>query len=65
MQTSLLPGNRVDLLHDGEACFHAMLRAIEVAEREVLLEMYWFGSNKTGRKFAAARKRRGRACECA
>ncbi|MFI5308438.1 MAG: phosphatidylserine/phosphatidylglycerophosphate/cardiolipin synthase family protein [Polyangiales bacterium] len=60
MQTSMLPGNRVDLLHDGEACFHAMLRAIEGAEREVLLEMYWFGSDKTGRKFAAALEEKAR-----
>ena len=50
----MLPGNRVELLHDGEACLSAMLLAIESAEREVLLEMYWFGSDKTGRRFAAA-----------
>jgi cardiolipin synthase A/B len=54
------PGNRVDLLHDGEACFAAMLLAIEGARREVLLEMYWFGSDTTGRTFADALSRKAR-----
>lgn len=31
-----------------------MLDAIRGAQREVLLEMYWFGSDATGRRFAAA-----------
>ena len=39
--------------------FDAMLAAIEGARRgEVLLEMYWFGSDKTGRSFARARPAR-------
>lgn len=31
-----------------------MLEAIRSAKREVFLEMYWFGSDKTGRQFADA-----------
>jgi cardiolipin synthase A/B len=49
----LLSGHRISLLHDSERCMAAMLEAIEGARREVLLEMYWFDSDATGRKFAA------------
>ena len=54
-------GNRVTLLHDGEQCFPAMLEAIAQAQHEVLLEMYWFGSDATGRRFADALIERARA----
>lgn len=46
--------NRVTLLHDGEQAFPAMLAAIADAQREVLLEMYWFASDTVGRQFADA-----------
>src|SRR5689334_12368045 len=60
MPESSLAGNRIELLHDGDACLSAMLRAIEGAEREVLLEMYWFGSDATGQSFARALEQRAR-----
>jgi cardiolipin synthase A/B len=41
-------------LHDGAECLHEMLDAIRGARQEVLLEMYWFGSDATGQRFAAA-----------
>jgi cardiolipin synthase A/B len=47
-------GNRVRLLRNGAAAFPEMLAAIAAAEQQVLLEMYWFDSDKIGRKFAAA-----------
>ena len=47
-------GNRVSLLHDGAECFPRMLEAIERARHEVLLEMYWFGSDEVGWRFAEA-----------
>jgi cardiolipin synthase len=53
--------NRVRLLHDGEQYFPAMLDAIRGAQREILLEMYWFGSDRTGRRFAEALMERARA----
>ncbi|MEZ4226870.1 MAG: phospholipase D-like domain-containing protein [Polyangiaceae bacterium] len=31
-----------------------MLEAIEAAQRQVVLEMYWFGSDRVGRRFATA-----------
>jgi len=51
---ALVSGNRVTLLHDGEQAFPAMLEAIAEAEREILLEMYWFASDRTGQQFADA-----------
>jgi len=53
-------GNRVALLHDGAACLDAMLSAIVTARREILLEMYWFGSDRTGQRFAAALEEQAR-----
>lgn len=53
--------SQVELLHDGAACLPAMLAAIERAASEVLLEMYWFGSDRTGRQFAAALMERAKA----
>ncbi len=47
-------GNQVRLLRNGSAAFPEMLAAINGAEQQVLLEMYWFASDKIGRKFAAA-----------
>ncbi len=45
-------GNKVTLLHDGAQCFPAMLDAIAAAKNEILLEMYWFHSDRTGTVFA-------------
>jgi cardiolipin synthase len=47
-------GNQVRLLRNGDAAFPEMLAAIASAERQILLEMYWFGSDRIGRKFATA-----------
>jgi cardiolipin synthase len=46
--------NHVRLLHDGAEAIPAMLAAIAGAREEVLVEMYWFGSDRTGRAFATA-----------
>jgi len=56
----MTPGNRVRLLHDGAQCLAAMADAIRSAEREILLEMYWFGSDATGRAFAEMLAERAR-----
>ena len=60
MPESIQAQNRVELLHDGDACFSALLGAIEAAQREILLEMYWFGSDATGRRFASALAQKAR-----
>lgn len=54
VQARFVPGNTVKLLRDGREAFPAMLAAIGQARRQVLLEMYWFGSDATGRRFAQA-----------
>jgi cardiolipin synthase A/B len=47
-------GHRVLLLRDGREAFPAMLADIAAARRQVLLAMYWFDSDATGRRFATA-----------
>jgi cardiolipin synthase A/B len=54
VREQFVEGNRVWLLRDGVEAFPAMLDAIANAERQVLLEMYWFASDKIGRRFASA-----------
>jgi cardiolipin synthase A/B len=56
----MVAGNRVRLLHDGATFLPAMLDAIRGAQREILLEMYWFGSDATGQRFAAALSEKAR-----
>ncbi len=59
--TAMVRGNRVTLLHDGAACLRAILDSIERAEREILFEMYWFASDRTGHRFADALAAKARA----
>lgn len=47
-------GNRIRLLRDGAEAFPAMLGAIASAKHQVLFEMYWFDSDRIGRRFAQA-----------
>lgn len=61
MVGGLVDGNDVRFLHDGDECFPAMLADIASAQREVLLEMYWFDSDATGRRFADALSDQARA----
>lgn len=54
VREQFVEGNRVWLLRDGAEAFPAMLDAIGSAERQILLEMYWFASDTIGRRFAQA-----------
>ena len=54
MEERFAGGSAVALLRDGRAAFPAMLEAIERAERQVLLEMYWFASDRAGERFVDA-----------
>lgn len=47
-------GNTLELLHDGERFFPAMLDAIEESKREIFVEMYWFASDQIGWRVARA-----------
>jgi len=50
----LLGGNRIELLHNGEQVYPAMLEAIEHVERTLYLSTYIFETNDTGRHFIDA-----------
>jgi cardiolipin synthase len=53
--------NRVRFLRDGTEAFPHMLEAIAAAREEVLLEMYWIGADRVGRRFRDALAERARA----
>ncbi|TAL19139.1 phosphatidylserine/phosphatidylglycerophosphate/cardiolipin synthase family protein [Patescibacteria group bacterium] len=53
--------DRLRLLSDGQSIFAALLQAIESAEREILVEIYWFAADAAGARvrdalLAAARR---------
>jgi cardiolipin synthase len=50
----VVAGQRIRLLRDGREAYPAMLAAIGAARHEVVLEMYWFGSDAVGRQFIDA-----------
>jgi cardiolipin synthase len=54
VEERFVAGHHVRLLRNGAEAFPAMLSAIEAAERQILLEMYWFDSGKIGSRFAHA-----------
>jgi cardiolipin synthase len=58
---SLLPGNRVQALVNGDQFFPAMLQAIRGAQRSITLETYIYWSGKIGDEFLAALTERARA----
>jgi cardiolipin synthase len=57
----LLPGNRVQALHNGDEIFPAMLAAIRGAQLTITLETYIYWSGTIGREFAEALIERARA----
>jgi len=50
----------IELLRDGREAYPAWLRAIDEARHEILLEMYWFASDRIGWRFADALAQRAR-----
>jgi cardiolipin synthase len=50
----LVGGNRIELLHNGEQVYPAMLEAIEHAECTLFLSTYIFETNETGHRFIDA-----------
>ncbi len=50
----LASGNRVEVLHNGEEAYPAMLQAIEEARESLYLITYIFETNATGRRFVDA-----------
>ena len=60
-QTRLLPGNRVDILTNGEQFYPAMLEAIRHAKEAINLEVYIFRHDSIGQQFVDALAARARA----
>ncbi|TWI10241.1 phospholipase D-like domain-containing protein [Aerolutibacter ruishenii] len=58
---SIVPGNRVSDLENGEQIFPAMLEAIRSARRTITFETYIYWSGKVGQQFADALSERARA----
>ena len=58
---AILPGNRVDVLLNGDEIFPSMLSAIRSAERSINFESYIYWSGSVGREFADALSERARA----
>jgi len=50
----LVSGNHIEMLHNGEQAFPAMLQTIDQAERYIFLASYILETNETGRKFIDA-----------
>lgn len=50
----LLRGNRLQILHNGEAAYPAMLAAIDQAQHQIELATYIFENNAAGHRFAEA-----------
>ena len=49
-----IPGNRIDILNNGDAFYPSMLEAIEGAELSITIEAYIYWAGDIGRRFAAA-----------
>lgn len=52
--SGFVPGNQVALLHNGEAYFPAIEKAIDRARHEIYLETYIYANDDTGRRIADA-----------
>jgi cardiolipin synthase A/B len=58
---SIVAGNQVDALQNGDEIFPAMLSAIRSAQRTITFETYIYWSGKIGQEFADALSERARA----
>jgi cardiolipin synthase len=58
---SIVPGNRVTALHNGDEIFPAMLAAIRSAQRTITFETYIYWSGQIGEQFSEALAERARA----
>ena len=52
LELNLCPGNRVEVLLNGEEAFSAMFRAVEHAKRSITFENYIYWSGRVGSDFA-------------
>lgn len=59
--TPFQPGNRIDILTNGDEIYPPMLEAIEGAERSITIEAYIYWGGEIGLKFAKALAAKARA----
>ena len=52
--TPFLPGNRIDILPNGDLFYPAMLEGIRQAQKSITVEAYIYWAGETGRRFADA-----------
>jgi cardiolipin synthase len=57
----MLPGNRIDILNNGDEFYPAMLQAIREAEVSITIEAYIYWAGEIGRRFAEALAERAAA----
>ncbi len=53
----MIPGNRITLLHNGDAYFPVLEAALDRAVQEIYLQTYIFEDDRTGRRIAEALRR--------
>lgn len=58
---AILPGNKIQVLHNGSEIFPAMLAAIRSAQRTITFETYIYWSGEIGREFSQALSERARS----
>ncbi|MFH1491707.1 MAG: phospholipase D-like domain-containing protein, partial [Pseudomonadota bacterium] len=56
----LVDGNHIDILHNGEQAYPAMLDAVESARKFLFMSTYIFETNRSGRRFIEALSRAAR-----
>src|SRR4029078_4876914 len=49
-----VPGNRIDILNNGDQFYPAMLEAVQRAEGSITIEAYIYWAGDIGRRFAEA-----------
>ncbi|HWQ36650.1 MAG TPA: cardiolipin synthase [Blastocatellia bacterium] len=59
--TPFLPGNRIDILNNGDQFYPAMLTAISQAQQSITIEAYIYWAGEIGRRFAEALAAKARA----
>ncbi len=59
--TPFLPGNRIEVLNNGDEFYPSMLKAIEQAQHSITIEAYIYWAGETGRLFAEALAAKARA----
>jgi cardiolipin synthase len=59
--TPFMPGNRIDILNNGDQFYPAMLEAIGQARRAITFEAYIYWAGEVGRKFSEAMAAKARS----